>query len=249
MAAAAAAAGATATSGSGSGAPRNGAVLAGKAAAAAGGGVLVPPPITKIRLSPPPNGAAGSRRTAATAAVPAAAAAAAPPPTFARTAPPSYGSGVSSGGVGPGSGGGGSVGSGSSSVGCVPVAVAVGGLTRKSSRNRMPPVVPGWEPDEQEERDREEREAEAAQAAVARATWVFDVRDWREKEGVPVVCLCLDHDWKKCGLAFILDPEDHSIENTDQNMGFRSVPGVAQALLQSCGGVQPCEEKREHSDV
>ncbi|CAM9470704.1 unnamed protein product, partial [Scytosiphon promiscuus] len=59
-------------------------------------------------------------------------------------------------------------------VGCVSAAVGGLGLTRKSSRNRIPPVVPGWEPEEQAERDRELREAGLAQAAVARAAWVFE---------------------------------------------------------------------------
>lgn len=59
----------------------------------------------------------------------------------------------------------------------VPVVVAVGGLARKSSRNRIPPVpvVPGWEPEELAEREREERAAGAAQTAAARSAWLFEV--------------------------------------------------------------------------
>lgn len=56
-------------------------------------------------------------------------------------------------------------------VGCVP-----GSLSRKGSRNRIPPVAPGLEPEEQAERDREERAASLARSAAARAAWVYEVR-------------------------------------------------------------------------
>lgn len=120
---------------------------------------LVAPPIGRIRLSPPANPVASE------------------PPAGSRPATSSSHTGA---------GGRAAAAGGSSGAACVPVAVAVGGLSRKSSRNKIPPVVPGWEPEEQAEREREERAAGAAQAAALRAAWVYPVRGFvaREKESV-----------------------------------------------------------------
>eukprot|EP00752_Nemacystus_decipiens_P002697 g2518.t1 len=118
---------------------------------------LVAPPIGRIRLSPSANPVAPGH------------------PAGARSASSSSSSSSHpvTGGSGSGAGSGSSIGS----VACVPVAVAVGGLTRKSSRNRIPPVVPGWEPEDQAEREREERAAGAAQAKALRAAWVCEQED------------------------------------------------------------------------
>lgn len=143
--------------GGGPGAGAGGGGIGGESAA----GQVAPPPMGRIRLPPYATGAGATAAAAAAASV-------------AR---------VASGGVGGGGPGGGSTGIGGVVAGAAVNVGCVSGLTRKSSRSRIPPVVPGWEPEEQAERDRELREAGLAQAAVARASWVFEVRGWVGRGG------------------------------------------------------------------